>query len=281
MDITLFLMLDYFFSFDTSIKRNNMKDFWVSLNKGLIPAVFALLSLFLIIAGISGIGIQSIKFLLGSSFTFIFSVVWLLLVFNVIRSKKATYFAAGITLVSALLVFGIYRSIAERFEFLAQETKVVNTVVQRMKKIREAQVLFREVKGEYAADFSSLITFIREGEYPIIRKTGNADDSVAVARGLVSIDTTWVPVFGNKFMVDFPIDSLPFVPYATSSLQFNMAADKLDVDGTLLPVFEATAPYVSFLGNLYKENDYIAPPADSLIRVGSLTEPTTNGNWRE
>lgn len=258
-----------------------MKDFWVSLNKGLIPGVFALASLFLIIAGISGVGIQSIKFLLGSGFTFIFSVVWLLLVFNVIRSKKATYIAAGITLVSAVLVFSIYRSIAERFEFIAQETKVVNTVVQRMKKIREAQVLFREVKGVYAADFSSLIAFIQEGEYPIIRKTGNADDSVAVARGLVKIDTTWVAVLGNKFMVDFPLDSLPFVPYAASGTQFNMAADQLDVDGTLLPVFEATAPYAAFLGKLYKENGYVAPPEDSLIRVGSLTEPTTNGNWKE
>lgn len=258
-----------------------MKDFWVSFNKGLIPGVFALASLFLIMAGLSGIGIQSIKFLMGSVFTFVFSVFWLLLVFKVIRSKKATYLAAGITIVSAILMFGIYRSIAERFEFMAQETKVVNTVVQRMKKIREAQVLYREVKGEYAGDFTALITFIREGQYPIISKTGNADDSVAVARGLVRIDTNWVPVFGNKFMVDFPLDSLPFVPYASAATQFTMAADKLDVEGTLLPVFEASAPYVLFLGNLYKENGYMAPPEDSLIRVGSLTEPTTNGNWKE
>jgi hypothetical protein len=98
---------------------------------------------------------------------------------------------------------------------------------------------------------------------------------------LVKIDTTWVAVLGNKFMVDFPLDSLPFVPYAASGTQFNMAADQLDVDGTLLPVFEATAPYAAFLGKLYTENGYIAPPEDSLIRVGSLTEPTTTGNWKE
>lgn len=258
-----------------------MKEIFVYINKGLIPGAFALLSLVSLIVGLTGMGEQSMKFVLGSVFTLLISILWLFLVLGVIRTKKAKMISFISLAMSVALLFGIYRSIAERFEFMEEEKMRVNSVVLRLKKIREAQVLYREVYGKYSNNFSELIRFLQNGKYPVIRKTGNEDDSVAVAMGLVKIDTLWMNIWGERFMTDFPVDSLPYVPYSEPMTQFEIAAGELDVDGAMLPVFEVKTQYRAFLGKLYVENGYISPPEDSIIRVGSMTEPTTNGNWKE
>lgn len=63
-------------------------------------------------------------------------------------------------------------------------------IIERLALIREAQIVYQEIHGKYTADWDSLITFIKNGEYPIIQR---AEEIITLDYGadsiIVHIDT--------------------------------------------------------------------------------------------
>lgn len=68
---------------------------------------------------------------------------------------------------AAFLVTSIKSTIDERS--LIEERE--DAIIERLSLIREAQLVYQEVMGQYTSDWDSLITFIQKGEYPIIQRT--------------------------------------------------------------------------------------------------------------
>ncbi|MCA6073892.1 hypothetical protein [Fulvivirga sedimenti] len=60
----------------------------------------------------------------------------------------------------------IKHSIDER-KLIAQRE---NAIIEKLKLIREAEIVFQEVNGNYTSDWNKLIDFIKNGEVPIIEK---------------------------------------------------------------------------------------------------------------
>lgn len=219
-----------------------------------------------------------------------------------------------------LLIFISWKSIQGPIDFQKQSEIRNEAVKQRLIDIRTAQVAFREVKGEYTASFDSLINFVKNGEVAMLQKYGdlteeqmeagmteskamniiNTGNETAIKKaGLwdgqnnrpqLRRDTIFVPVIENRFTNrrNFAPDSLRYVPYGNGA-QFEMATDTLTTSsGFTINVFEAKAPYTSYLGDLNKNElnllieNVRSLPGDRYVgmRVGSIKTANNNaGNW--
>jgi len=257
-----------------------MKNFMLHFNKLIIPSIFLMLGAILLAANANPSKPQSLWFVIAGVMIIIFSLLWILITLQVLNGKNWLIYTVIISLPALFLAYRNYATIADELKFKEQEEARFEVIKQHLIKIREAQIAYKSAKGTYCKSFDELIDFVMNGKVPVIKQIGNADDSVAVAKGLVRIDTTWLPVIGKAYMVTFPVDSLRWVPFAEAGTEFFMDAGELQTGENLTsPVFVASANYKDFLGDLYKSYSRIVP--DSTIQVGSMDQVTTNGSWRE
>lgn len=249
----------------------------------LIGFIFGAFLLLTYIGGAAKGQDQSSWFLIGGLTLIIFSIIGALIMYQVIKgnaAKIAIISLAGIFI--AILTYMNIKSVKNELDYTQLEKDRLNVVIERLKKIREAQLAYKETKGEFAKDFNTLIDYLKNGKYPSLKTTGNMDDTLAVQKGLARVDTTWVAVIGNGYIETFPVDSLRYVPYNQNKAEFLLNAGILDIsEVTKVPVFEATVVYKEFMDDLWKQYSKISPLADSTVRVGSMTTPSLNGSWSE
>ena len=97
----------------------------------------------------------------------------------------------------------------------------------------------------------------------------------AVEQGIVIRDTSLVPA-SSIFPVGFAVDSIKFIPFAEGK-EFEMRADVIEKNKVNVNVFEASTKLEDVYKGLNTKNE--AVNLNDLIKVGSLTEPITTGNW--
>jgi hypothetical protein len=186
----------------------------------------------------------------------------------------------------AILILGyfVFDSINSKIQFEKELKKRKETVTERLKDIRTAQIAYKNLNGEYANDFDVLINFVRTGQMPIIKLIGDAEDSLQVAQGLVIRDTTYVNLMDTLFperlnqnrIRAFHLDSLPVIPFSGGE-RFALDAGEIEKNKVKVKVFEAFASYKQILKDLETENHSVK--LNEGLRVGSMTEPSTSGNW--
>ncbi|PIE86204.1 MAG: hypothetical protein CSA05_01760 [Bacteroidia bacterium] len=202
-----------------------------------------------------------------------------------------------------ILSFLLYKSIEKPIEFNKEKNRRYEAVIQRLKDIRTAQVAYKSVKGEYTAHFDTLIDFLKQDSFPLVRKKGSVPDSLieqlksmskaeakALELGIISRDTSLISVkdslFGAHKRPGFNVDRLKFIPF-TNGIKFAMGAGEIETGSKVkVKVFEAKAPnHVILNGMDRQEIINLNEAAESLnkykgLRVGSLEEATNNaGNW--
>lgn len=261
-----------------------MKNILLILHKIIGPLIgfgIGMVFLFMAISGAAKGHVQPSGFVIAGVLLVVFSLLGALIIFQVLKGKLAMYVGVGLSLVISLfLSWKIVRSVGSELEYIDLVKQRYSTVVQHLKKIREAELAYKEANGKYTKDWNALIEFIKNGKYPILKRVGNMDDSVQVASGQAHVDTNWVPVIGNGYIMTFPVDSLRFVPYNKNGKEFFLDAGELFIDDiNRAPVFLSSTEYADFMDDLWKE--YGRLPVDSTVRVGSMDEITTNGNFTE
>lgn len=250
------------------------------LGRYLFPIILLVVSIIFLILGISPGKVQSGNFLLAAGLLLVSSLLMILSSAEIIKGKIATILGFVLIPVALFLAYQNYNVIQSDIEYKRVTDYRYDVVRQRLEKIREGQVAYKNENGAFTDNFDTLITFVKSGKMKIIKKIGNEDDSMAVALGQVRRDTIFVPVLGNGFKPEnYPVDSLKYIPFGNGAT-FNLAAGILGSPESEYkpPVFEAFAEFKTFLGDLGKEYGKVIP--DSAIRVGSMVEPTTNGNWK-
>ncbi|MDD2549490.1 MAG: hypothetical protein PHD00_05260 [Bacteroidales bacterium] len=185
-----------------------------------------------------------------------------------------------------VLSYFVYESIMNPIRFKNEKDKRYEKTIERLKDIRTAQLAYRSENKKFTGSFDTLINFVRFDSFKIVRQIGSYDDSAAVAKGLVSRDTLRVCVLDSIFNINYPLDSLRYVPY-TGGAKFEMAAGELKTgSGLIIQVFEAKVHNDILLKGLDRqlvvnEND-LRKKLERYpgLKVGSLTEATNNaGNW--
>jgi hypothetical protein len=191
------------------------------------------------------------------------------------------------------LGFLIYRSVTGPIEFKKVKEERFSKVISTLKDIRNSQEAYRTVNGKFANDFNSLVSFVDTGKYTITQQRDSSYMEfdkvygIDLLREITIIDTLgFVSVKDSLFKGDDRFKSMMNVPYAQGGEKFTMKAEIIDKGGYKAPVFEAKVKKDVILYDqpkdlLTRENAQISVEEVNgpEIKVGSLTDVSTNGNW--
>jgi type II secretory pathway pseudopilin PulG len=187
----------------------------------------------------------------------------------------------------------IYRSVTGPIEFKKVKQERFSKVISVLKDIRNSQEAYKTVNGKFANDFNSLIAFVDTGNYTITQRRDSSymefdkTYGIDLLQEITIIDTLGtIAVKDSLFKGDDRYKTMMNVPYAQGGEKFELKADVIDKSGYTAPVFEAKVKKDIILYDqpkdlLARENAHISVEEvnGSEIRVGSLTDVSTNGNW--
>ena len=185
----------------------------------------------------------------------------------------------------AVAAYMNYDSIQSKIE-LEKEIKKRNKVVQeRLENIRDAQIEYKKIKGEYAGNFDKLLDFLNNDSIVLVYSEGEVPDSLigqearALELGIIIRDTTKVPVREELFKENFDkvVKDINIVPFS-DGVEFEIASGEIEKGKVMVKVFEVKTPYKNVYNGLDLKNEGV--DLDAYIAVGSMEEPTTNGNWK-
>ncbi|HNQ13284.1 MAG TPA: hypothetical protein PKH65_03820 [Bacteroidia bacterium] len=162
-----------------------------------------------------------------------------------------------IILFTVLLIKGI----KDPIDYQKEKDFRYKHVIQRLKDIREAQLAYKAENGKFTASFDTLISFVQNGTFTLIKQIGNVDDTSAV----IIRDTSFVSIKDSLFKApDFVVDSLKYVPFGDGAI-FDMKAGEIEKGRVKVKVFEVidTKPF----------------DKNQVLSVGSMSEATNAGNW--
>ncbi len=186
-----------------------------------------------------------------------------------------------------LIVTGIQRPI----EFEKVKDVRYQKVITDLKDIREIQVAYKSKYQKYCKNIDSLIKFAKEDELLMIVKVGDIEDSLAVARGEVNWDSTYVKVLDKlndetKLSENFNLDSLKYIPFSDGQIYSMNAGRIVTASKVEVEVFEASALNKQVLKGLDEQLIINLNEAQEKrvgfkgLRVGSMEEANSNaGNW--
>ncbi len=175
------------------------------------------------------------------------------------------------------LIFTLYSIIKEPISFQEAKDKRREIVVDKLKEIRTSQEMFRDITGEFASNFDTLVSVLRTDSIRFERVEGDpdADDkfirTVYFRNALDSINNLGIN-----------LDSLRYVPLASKGTEFSMTADTLTYQKTLVNVVEVGTRWNTFMGKYGSEkymkydNSYL-PTA--MLKFGDMNTPNITGNW--
>jgi len=189
-----------------------------------------------------------------------------------------------LALVIVALAYLVYDSIMKPFRFEQEKNFRTDLVVERLRDIRSAQIVYKAQNQAFAGDFDTLVEFIKNGEIPVVKMIPDPTDTTFSRSILDTIG--YVPVIDSlyKKRLNFKAENIRFVPKSDGA-QFEMQADFIERSNVKVPVFEVKVPNLVFLKGLdeqmilnlndKQETNNLYPG----LKVGSLIEASTDGNW--
>ena len=186
---------------------------------------------------------------------------------------------AALFVIAIILTYFIYDGVQNKIEF-RDTAQLRNEVVQsRLVNVADAQKKFKQEKGRYAANFPELLNFVNNDSLTIVKAIGNVPDSLteveAVQLGIVIRDTSLVPAT-TIFEDDVVIDSLKYVPFGEGE-EFKIQAGVIEKNKVNVNVFEVSTTLATVYKGLKTKNEAVKLTDE--IKVGSMSEPITTGNW--
>lgn len=198
-------------------------------------------------------------------------------------------------IVIIVLGYLVFNSIYEPIQFNEIKEKRYAKVIENLKDIRAAELAHRQVTGRFEEDFDDLISFIDTAEFTLTQR-----------RDTVFLDEEYLETYGvDRMIEDVVIDTLGYVsvkdslfgqsdrykrmmnvPIEGIDAQFELDAGTVTKNETRIPVFEAKVSKDVVLHDL--DPDLVAQEKQAIsvdnvngafIRVGSMEEVNTSGNW--
>lgn len=181
---------------------------------------------------------------------------------------------------AAVLAFLLYRSIEEPIAFNDARTMRSEAVINKLRDIRTAQEMYRDITGMFAPSFDTLEQVLSTEDFRLVSVIGDPDDPNF--DGIIRYDTTFRSALDSIRGMGISLDSLRYVPYAPAGTVFNIAADTIDYQQTNVPVVEVGTPWKTFMGYYasprFASYDQKYKP-NAPLKFGDLNKPSMAGNW--
>ncbi|WP_455109887.1 hypothetical protein [Porphyromonas sp.] len=195
------------------------------------------------------------------------------------------------------LAYVTVQSVLAPVSFDKKQQEIELVLQKQLKKIATYEDAYKSVYDKYA-DKDELVNFLNNGRVFYIRAEGDYTSAMreqglseedAARRGLIRRDTIWVSAKDSLLKDGTDLVKLFSIPGSDSTIQVVAGTIEQEVGDNKIqvPVFQASASYQSYLGRL--GNDRLVKEkiekanskanAFAGVRVGSLTEVKTNGNW--
>ena len=195
------------------------------------------------------------------------------------------------------LAYVTVQSVLAPVSFDKKQQEIELVLQKQLKKIATDEDAYKSVYDKYA-DKDELVNFLNNGRVFYIRAEGDYTSAMrdqglseedAARRGLIRRDTIWVSAKDSLLKDGTDLAKLFSIPGSDSTIQVVAGTIEQEVGDNKVevPVFQASASYQSYLGRL--GNDRLVKEkiekanskanAFAGVRVGSLTEVKTNGNW--
>jgi len=205
---------------------------------------------------------------------------------------------ALVALAVVALAYITIQSVLAPVTFDKKQKKIEAELQKQLKKIASLEEAYKSVYDKYA-NKEELIDFVQNGRVFYIRAEGDYTSAMrdqglteedAARRGLIRRDTVWVSAKDSLLKDGTDLSKLFIIPNnPDSSIHVVASTIEQEVGDTKInvPVFQASASYRSYLlplGNerrIREKEDAANAKTNAFagLRVGSLTEVKTNGNW--
>ena len=127
---------------------------------------------------------------------------------------------------------------------------------------------------------------------PLVLKNGTVPDTLteeqALEAGIITRDTTLIAIKDTllKDVANFDIATIDLVPFTHGKVKFEIESSTVDRANFKVPVFEVRCYKKDYLAEI-KEQDLLQNDLSIMnedgkfpgLKLGSLTEPSTDGNW--
>ncbi|MDN6280258.1 MAG: hypothetical protein L0J45_04565 [Psychroflexus sp.] len=199
-----------------------------------------------------------------------------------------------LTAVIAVLGYYTYKSVYGPVEFNKIKEERYQDVIVKLKDIRDAEMAHREITGKFTGSYDSLIRFVDTAQYVVTQRkdTTYLDEEYKKNYGVdkyvedVVIDTLgYTSVKDSLFKKTDRYKKMMYVPF-TDDKKFELEAGFLQKDKSKIAVFRARVDKSDILSDLnqdlvVQEKQTIAVDGvnGTHIKVGSMSEVTTSGNW--
>jgi len=194
------------------------------------------------------------------------------------------------------LGYSTFMSVYGEIEFNKLKEERYKVVIENLKDIRDSELAHRTVTGKFQGNWDNLIKFIDTAQFTITqRRDSTVLDAEATRRfggvetfkEIVITDTLgYVSVKDSLFGVDPRYKTMMNLPVGQPGAKFELKAGVLEQNGMQIPVFEAKALKEIILFDrdknmVEKEKQVISVDGvnGDAIKVGSMEEVNTNGNW--
>ena len=190
----------------------------------------------------------------------------------------------GLVVVIIVLGFLVYESVMKPVRFNNEVNVRSKAVIQNLMDIRTAQLTYKAINGKFTASFDTLISFLKEGEIPVVKIVPDPTDTTFTRT--IRDTLGYIPVIDSLFKnrPGYNVDEIREVPFS-DKVNFTLDAGVVDKGGVQVNVFEASAHYNLFLKNMDKQSviNLIAGKEQLErfpgLKVGSMTDASTDGNW--
>ena len=229
--------------------------------------------------------------------------------------QKAYRILMGVGVLSAAYFFmASTNSVLDEEQFLADQARMNAATIQRLTDIREAELAYREVNGEFTDSFDTLLAFIHAPLVPLNFSIGSFHDTLPEAQAFEEgyvIQRADVPGLAAELgwseqalMDSITADAIAYKVRDTLYTSFfaENFTDEKRADKKLPPVnldsltFSPTSGERFLIDTTYVEQSGLVVSAIKVqdptpfgkpnvkkdtLRFGSLVEAHTDGNWRQ
>ena len=185
-------------------------------------------------------------------------------------------------LIAAALAFMLYTSIKEPIAFNNEKNTRKDILVEKLETIRTAQEMYRDITGQFAPNFDTLVDVLTNGQFMRIAVIGDPDDPNFT--GEITYDTTFTDAIDSVKALGMNLAALRYVPQFkdTEKTEFQIAADTSEYQSTTVAVVEVGTAWKNFMGDYsddrFSKYDQKYNP-NNLIKFGDLNKPNLSGNW--
>ena len=233
--------------------------------------------------------------ILGVILVILLTVVIVYLIDKTFPKKYKSFVLLGLWTLIIFLGYITFMSVYGEIKFNKLKEKRYKVVIENLKDIRDAELAHRSVTGQFQGNWDTLVKFIENEKFTITqRRDSTIIDKeltklygVDTTKDIVIIDTLgFVPVLDSLFGADSRYKTMMNVPSGKEGELFELKSGLLEQNGVNIPVFEASVSKKVILFHQDKnlvdlESEVVSVEGVNgpTLRVGSMEEVNTNGNW--